>query len=128
MIKSFWIVRPPQIVFLQRFISFLIHSGGQIGRADFAPDFALAEFVVVREDDAEMVERVLQTFLRARVASELEVSIRLARVNLDGAFEALSGFFELAALLMDQAELIMRFGITFVDRAGFQVSAKTLPL
>src|SRR5262245_49898880 len=105
-----------------------MHSRDQICRADLPPDLALSELVAVRDDNVEMVDGVLQPAFLPGDPAELEVGVRLARVNFGGAFKTRGGLAVLAALLIDQSELDMRFRVALVDRAGFEVAAETLAL
>src|SRR5205823_10481127 len=65
-------------------------SGGEVGRADLAPDFVLRVRVVARDHLAEVLYGFRESRLRARDAPQLVVRVRLFGVNLDGAQEALA--------------------------------------
>src|SRR5262245_48593845 len=105
-----------------------MHSRDQICRADLPPDLALSELVAVCDDNVEMVDSVLQPAFLPSDPAQLEVGVRLARVNFNDAFEARNSLTVLAALLIDQSELVMRFRVALVDRAGFKVTTETLAL
>jgi len=55
------------------------------------------------------------------------VGVGLAGVDGHRILEALYGLAVLAALLIDQAELILRSGIVRIQRRGFQHSPEVLP-
>src|SRR5262249_30159302 len=128
MIQSFGVIRPAIHIFLQSLTRLLMHSRGQICRADLPPDLALSELVAVSDDNVEMVDGLLQPAFLSGDPAKLEVGVGFARVNFGGAFETRGGFAELAALLIDQSELVMRFRVALVDRAGFELAAETLAL
>src|SRR5262245_55088373 len=105
-----------------------MHSRDQICRADLPPDLALSELVAVCDDNVEMVDGVLQPAFLPVDPAMLDARVRRARLNFGGAFQARCCLAVLAALLIDQSELVMRFRVALVDRAGFEVAAETLAL
>src|SRR5262245_42745740 len=96
----------------------LIHPRGPVCRADLTPALALAELVAVSDCGVEMIDGVRQPAVLPGDPAEFEIGVRFFRLEFDGAFESRGGVAELAALLIDQAELDMRFRVAFVDHAG----------
>ena len=68
-----------------------------------------------------MLDGVGESALLARDASELIVRVNFVGVYLDGALETLARFFEFAALLMDQAEIVVSGSVRRIECRGFEV-------
>src|ERR1700754_3724957 len=71
------------------------------------PDFVLRVRRIARYDVLEILNRVGVTFLLARDAAQLITRVDLAIVDLKCAFETFSRLIELAAGLVNQAEIVM---------------------
>src|SRR5437773_6885319 len=67
-----------------------------------------------------MHERVSQPPLFTRNAAQLIVGVGFFRIDSHGLLEALNGYRVLAALLVNQPELVLRLGIVGVDGRSFQ--------
>ncbi len=96
-------------------------AGGQVGRAYLAPDFVLGMGLVTRDDLVEVVYGVGQSALLARYTTELVVRVHLIRVYLYGALETLAGFVQLAALLVNQPQIVVRRSVRGVQCGSFQI-------
>src|SRR5260370_20687330 len=68
-----------------------------------------------------MTDSFGQTVLCAPNASELIMRIQLVRVDIYRPLKTLAGLIQLAPLLMNQAQIVMRRRIARIDRGGFQV-------
>ena len=83
-------------------------AGGEIGRADLAPDFVLRMELVALHDLLKMADRFRQATLRARDAAELIVRIQLVPVDFNCSLKAFASFVQFTASLVDQSEVVMR--------------------
>jgi hypothetical protein len=67
-------------------------SGGEVGRADLAPDLVLRVIGRALDDAAEVLDGLREFVLGAADAAELVVGVPFFGVDLDGAVEARAGF------------------------------------
>ena len=82
--------------------------GGNVGSADLAPNFVLAVRLIARHHLFEVFDRIGKSFLRARDAAQLVMRVDLIVVNLNSTLESFPRRFQLATLLMNQPEIVMR--------------------
>src|SRR5207247_9952752 len=97
-----------------------ILTRGNRSGSDLTPDFLLRMGLIALHDLLEVSDSFGQTVQRAGDAAKLIVSNQLVSVDLDRALKALAGLIQFAALLMNQAQIVMRGRITRIDRCGFQ--------
>src|SRR5262245_44492122 len=93
---------------LERVTPVRILAGGNIGGANFAPDFVLSVKLIALHDLLEMADGVARAGLGARDASQLIMRILLVRIDVDGAMKTLARFVQFTALLMNQPEIVVR--------------------
>jgi len=93
---------------LQRITRVAVLSGSDISRANLAPDFVLRVELITLDNLLETRNRLRQTSLRARNQTELIMRVQFFRVDIDRALEAFARFTKLAALLMNQSEVVVR--------------------
>ena len=88
----------------------------QVGRAQASPCFARRMLVVQSHSGGEVPARVFVALLLQGDDAQLMMRIGLAGIDLDGFREPGNRFAVIAALLIDQAELIVRVGIARIHR------------
>ena len=126
-IKSLGIVRMPLLVSRQFIERVLILMRGNIERAEFAQNGSLRVLFVLHDDSLEAAQRVPAASLFERDTPQLEMRIRLARVDRDGVLEPPDRLRVLPALLINQTKLLLRLRIVRIARRRFQVAAEALP-
>src|SRR5260370_2881766 len=98
-----------------------------VDAAELAQHFAGAVTLVLADHNLEVGQRVGQASLFASHAPELEVGVGQRGIDGDGLLETVRGFSVLMALLVNQAELLLRFAIVLILHGGLKHAAKTLP-
>src|SRR5712691_4249747 len=83
--------------------------------------------LIALHDLLEVSDRFGEPVLRAGDAAKLIVSIQLFVIDFDRALKALTRLVQFAALLMNQAQIVMRGRITRIDRCSFQVLFESRP-
>jgi len=99
---------------------------GEINGAELAVYFAGAVLLVLLEDGLEMSQGVLGPALFAGDATELEMGVGFGGVDGYGGLETANRLGVLAALLVDEAELILRVAIMGIEGGGFEHAAVAL--
>src|SRR5882724_9008963 len=83
-------------------------SSGDIGRANLAPDFVLRMELITLHNLLETRNGLREPSLRARNQAELIMRVQFFAVDIDRALEPFARFTKLAALLMNQSEVVVR--------------------
>src|SRR5882724_437853 len=96
-------------------------SGGNVGRANLAPNLLLRVSLIALHDLLEMADGFRQSALSAGDAAQLIMRIQLFRIDVDRALKSLARQIQLASRLMDQSQIVMGRCITRINRRRFQV-------
>jgi hypothetical protein len=99
----------------------------EVHRAGLTPRFVRGVLRIAGEDRFEVTDRVLPTAFETGDAGELELRVDLAGIDLHRAPEALGGFCELAALQVDQPELVVGVRVPGVERRSLEVPLEAAP-
>ena len=100
-VKSLRVVGATVEKLLQCITRVAVLSGGDIGRANLAPDFVLRVELITLHNLFETRDGLRETSLRARDQAELIMRIQFFCVDIDRALEAFARFTKLATLLVD---------------------------
>ena len=82
-------------------------AGGQIDGSDLAQDLVEVVLGILIHHDLKFVEGVFQAALLAGDAAQLIVRVGGAGIDAHGILKSLNGFGIVAALLVEEAELVL---------------------
>ena len=96
-------------------------AGGNVSRANFAPDFVLAMGWIAGDNLFKVPDRVSESFLQQGDAPQLIMGIDLVVVDLYSSLETLPRCLNFTAALMNQSEVVMCRRIRGIQRCRFEV-------
>ena len=106
---------------LQSVTGIAVLTGGDIRRTNLAPDFMLRVELIALDDLFEMTDGFVEPVLCPGDPAELVMCIEFIRVDFNGALKTLARLIQLTSVLVNQAKIVVRRGISRIDRRRFKI-------